>query len=56
MVNPDVDTGWKKENAPKIKNAKNNNLLKTKRILNIKMPAKGGPVVSFSLAGGRLAP
>jgi len=34
------------------KNAKNNNLLKTKRIIYIKMSAKGGgPVFTFVLPG-----
>jgi len=37
----------KNENSPK--NAKNDNLLKTKTILNIIMSAKGGPVFTFSL-------
>jgi len=41
MVNPDVYTDLKNENTSE--NAKNN-LLKTKRILNIKMSAKGVPV------------
>jgi len=35
----DVYASYKNENTPK--NAKNNDLLKTKRILNIKMSAKG---------------
>ena len=54
MVNQVVYTGLKNKNTPK--NEKNNNLLKTKRILNMKMSAKGGPVFSFSLPGGRLEP
>jgi len=33
-----------------------NNLPKTKRILNIKMSAKGSPVSTFSLPGGRFTP
>jgi len=37
-------------------NAKKDNLLKTKRILNIKMYTKGNPVFTFSLPGGRLVP
>jgi len=43
----------KNENTPK--NAKNN-LLKTKRISNIKMWAKGYPVFTFSLPRGRIPP
>jgi len=39
----------KNENTPK--NAKNNNVLKTKIILNIKMSVKGGPVFTFGLPG-----
>jgi len=35
---------------------KNNNLLKTKIILNIKMSAKGGPVFTFGLPGGGSPP
>jgi len=38
------------------KTQKNNNLLKTTRILNTKMSAKGCPVFTFSLLWGRLAP
>jgi len=38
------------------KRQKKHNLRKTKRILNIKMTGKGGPVFTFSLAGGWLAP
>jgi len=52
-VNPDVLDVYaseKNENTPK--NTKNNNLLKTKRMLNIKMSAKGGAVFTFSLPGG----
>jgi len=33
---------------------KNNNLLKIKRILNIKKSAKGGPLFAFSLPAGPL--
>jgi len=40
----------KRENNPK--NAKKQHLLKTTRILNIKMSAKGGAVFTFSLPGG----
>jgi len=36
--------------------SKNNNLLKIKRILNTKISAKGVPVFTFTLPGGRLAP
>jgi len=51
----DVNTGSKKnENTPKTQ--KNNNLLKTKKILNVKMSAKGGPFSTFSLPGGAVRP
>jgi len=33
-------------------NARNSNILKTKRILNTEMQAKCGPVFTFSLPGG----
>jgi len=36
---------------PEKKAKKNNNLLKTKRILNIKMSVKGGLAFTFSLPG-----
>jgi len=38
------------------KRQKEHNLRKTKRILNMKMTGKGGPVFTFSLPGGWLAP
>ena len=50
----DVYTAKKNENTPK--NAKNNNLLKTKKILNIKMSTKGDPVFKFSLPVGAARP
>jgi len=54
IVNPDVvdvyTTVAKKTKPPRI-TQKSNNLPKTKRILNIKMSAKGGPVFAFSLPG-----
>ena len=56
-MNPDVlevYNGKKIENTKK--NPKNNNRLKTKTILKIKMSAKGVPVFPFSLPGWRLAP
>jgi len=45
----------KKTKTPR-KTQKGNNLLKTQIILNIKISDKGGPVFTFSLPGGRLAP
>jgi len=55
MVNPDVDCYTKTLNFRKKtpKNAKNNNLLKTKRILKQEYYLSGGPVFTFSLPGGR---
>jgi len=44
----------KNENAPK--NAKNNNLLKTKRILNIKILAKGARFFDLVCQGGGSTP
>ena len=44
-----------KKNENTMKNTKNNSLVKNKRILNIKMSAKGGPVFTLSLSGGRIA-
>jgi len=41
---------------PPPKKQKHSNQLKTKRIINIKISAKGVPVFTFSLPGGRLAP
>jgi len=41
-------------NTPK--NAKNINLLKTKRMLNIKLSAKGETVFTFNLPGGAACP
>jgi len=38
------------KNTEKKRKTPKNNPLKTKRILNIKMPAKGGPVFTFRLA------
>jgi len=38
------------------KNANNNNLLKTKRILNLKYKLSECPVFTFSLPGGKFAP
>jgi len=53
MLNPDVvDVCTNYRNR---KHTKSNNLLKTKRILNIKMSTKRGPVFTFSLPGVRLA-
>jgi len=45
-----MSTLAKKTKTPR--KTKNNNLLKTKRMLNIKMSAKGGAVFTFSLPGG----
>ena len=46
----------KKTKIP-IKTQKNNNLLKSKRRMNIKMSFKGGPVIfTFGFARGWLAP
>jgi len=44
----------KKTNIPK--NAKNKNLLRTKRILNIKMSAKGGKLLHLSCQGDSSLP
>jgi len=44
-----------KKKTPR-KTQKNSSHLKNKRIINMKMPAKGGPIFTFSLPGGRLAP
>jgi len=46
----DVYTSWENENT--LKNAKNNNLLQTKRSLNITISAKEGPVFTFRLPEG----
>jgi len=46
----DIYTAWKTKTPWKMQ--KNNNLLKTKRILNIKMWTKGDPVSAFRLPGG----
>jgi len=54
VVNPDVldvYTPAEKTKTPR-KTQKNNHLLKIKKILNIKMSAKGDPVFTFSLTGG----
>jgi len=45
----------KKRKHPE-KRKENKNLLKTKRIINIKVSAIGGPVFTFSLPGGQLVP
>jgi len=58
IVNPDVHVyslrAKKHEKIPK--NAKNNNLLKTKRILNINMQAQRGPGYYIYLARRSIAP
>jgi len=38
------------------KTQKNDNLLKTKRILKLKYKLNGDPVFAFSLPGGKFAP
>jgi len=38
------------------KTQKNSNQLKNKRIINIKISAKGGPVFTFSVPGGEARP
>jgi len=57
IVNPNVmgvHTS-KKTKTPR-KTQKNNNLLKTKRILSIKISAKGGPALHLACQGGGSLP
>jgi len=54
IVNSDVVNAYTSENTKKTKKSKrkNKNLLKSKRIQKIKMSAKGGPLLTFTLPGG----
>ena len=58
MVNSDVMDVYSslKKAKPPRKTQKNNNPLKIKRILHIKMSAKGGQFLHLAYQGGRLAP
>jgi len=59
-VNSDVVNFYISKNTKKTKTSRktqrNNNLLKTKRVLNIKMSAKGGPVLDLACQGAICLP